>query len=114
MRLHRLEITAIGPFVGTEIIDFTRFDDSGLFLLEGPTGAGKSTIIDALAFALYGDVARAKDASKDRLRSDFAPASRHSSVDLVFEVSSGIYRVHRTPSYVPLTQIGRASCRERV
>lgn len=101
MRLHRLEITAIGPFVGTEIIDFTRFDDSGLFLLEGPTGAGKSTIIDALAFALYGDVARAKDASKDRLRSDFAPASRHSSVDLVFEVSSGIYRVHRTPSYVP-------------
>lgn len=101
MRLHRLEITAIGPFADTEVIDFTRFDDSGLFLLEGPTGAGKSTIIDALAFALYGDVARAKDASKDRLRSDFAPASRHSSVDLVFEVSSGIYRVHRSPSYIP-------------
>ena len=101
MKLHRLAFTAIGPFAGTEVIDFTAFDDSGLFLLEGPTGAGKSTLIDAIAFALYGDVARLKDSSKDRLRSDLAAPGVHSEVDLVFEVSSGIYRVRRFPSYIP-------------
>ena len=101
MKLHRLAFTAIGPFPGTEVIDFTAFDDSGLFLLEGPTGAGKSTIIDAITFALYGDVARLKDSSKDRLRSDLAAPSVQSEVDLVFEVSSGIYRVRRFPSYIP-------------
>ena len=108
MRLHRLEFTAIGPFAGHEVIDFTAFDDSGIFLLEGPTGAGKSTIIDAIAFALYGDVARQKDASKDRLRSDLAPASLRSEVDLVFETSAGIHRVHRAPTYTPK---GRKSAR---
>ncbi|WP_160159403.1 AAA family ATPase [Actinomyces culturomici] len=101
MRLHRLAFTAIGPFAGTEIIDFTAFDDSGLFLLEGPTGAGKSTIIDAVVFALYGDVARQKDASKDRLRSDLAAPKVHSEVDLVFETGAGLHRVHRSPAYTP-------------
>ncbi len=101
MRLHRLAFTAIGPFAGTEIIDFTAFDDSGLFLLEGPTGAGKSTIIDAVVFALYGDVARQKDASKDRLRSDLAAPKVHSEVDLVFETAAGLHRVHRSPAYTP-------------
>lgn len=101
MRLHRLEFTAIGPFAGTHVIDFTAFENSGIFLLEGPTGAGKSTIIDAIVFALYGDVARQRDSSPDRLRSDLVPAAVRSSVDLVFETSAGIFRVHRAPKYVP-------------
>lgn len=101
MRLHRLALTAIGPFGGEEVVDFTAFEDSGLFLLEGPTGAGKSTIIDAISFALYGDVARQSDASKDRLRSNRAPASAKSEVDLVFETGAGVFRVRRTPVYVP-------------
>ena len=63
-------MTGIGPFAGAHTVDFSVFDESGLFLLEGPTGAGKSTLIDAITFALYGDVARTKDASKDRLRSN--------------------------------------------
>ncbi len=101
MRIRRLEMVGIGPFTQRQVIDFTAFDESGLFLLEGPTGSGKSTIIDALTFALYGDVARQKDASKDRLRSNRLEDGQRSEVDLVFEVRSGLYRVARTPAYTP-------------
>lgn len=101
MRLHRLAFTAIGPFADSEVIDFTVFDDAGLFLLAGPTGAGKSMLIDAIVFALYGDVARQSDASTQRLRSDYASPRVHSEVDLIFETPAGIYRVTRTPKYVP-------------
>ena len=101
MKIRWLRITGIGPFAGAHTIDFSAFDDSGLFLLEGPTGAGKSTLIDAITFALYGDVARTKDASKDRLRSNHILDSAPSEADLVFEVASGIYRVTRTPAYTP-------------
>ena len=101
MKIRWMRIVGIGPFAGAHTIDFTAFEDSGLFLLEGPTGAGKSTIIDAITFALYGDVARTKDASKDRLRSNRISDSDPSEVDLVFEVATGIYRVSRTPAYTP-------------
>lgn len=100
MRLQTLELAGIGPFAGEERIDFTSFESSGLFLLEGPTGAGKSTLIDAITFALYGDVARGGDASKDRLRSSYATAHDPSWVRLSFEVDSGCYRVRRSPQYV--------------
>ena len=56
MRLISLTLTGIGPFAGREHVDFAALTRSGLFLIEGPTGAGKSTIIDAIVFALYGDV----------------------------------------------------------
>ena len=101
MKIRWLRITGIGPFAGAHTVDFSAFEDSGLFLLEGPTGAGKSTIIDAITFALYGDVARTKDASKDRLRSNHISDSDPSEADLVFEVATGIYRVTRTPAYTP-------------
>ena len=101
MKIRWLRIVGIGPFAGTHTVDFSAFEDSGLFLLEGPTGAGKSTIIDAITFALYGDVARTKDASKDRLRSNHISDSDPSEADLVFEVATGIYRVTRTPAYTP-------------
>ena len=94
-------MTGIGPFAGAHTVDFSAFDESGLFLLEGPTGAGKSTLIDAITFALYGDVARTRDASKDRLRSNHISDSDPSEADLVFEVATGIYRVTRTPAYTP-------------
>ena len=102
MKIRWLRITGIGPFAGTHTVDFSAFEDSGLFLLDGPTGAGKSTLIDAITFALYGDVARTKDASKDRLRSNHISDSDPSEADLVFEVATGIYRVTRTPAYTPV------------
>jgi exonuclease SbcC len=98
MRLHRLCLTAIGPFAGHAEIDFTRLGDDGLFLLEGPTGAGKSTVIDALSFALYGRVAQAA-ADSERLRSHHAAADVEPVVELVFETHSGIFRIRRTPSH---------------
>ena len=101
MKIRWLRITGIGPFAGEHTVDFSAFEDSGLFLLDGPTGAGKSTLIDAITFALYGDVARTKDASKDRLRSNHISDSDPSEADLVFEVATGIYRVTRTPTYTP-------------
>ena len=101
MKIRWLRITGIGPFAGEHTVDFSAFEDSGLFLLDGPTGAGKSTLIDAITFTLYGDVARTKDASKDRLRSNHISDSGPSEADLVFEVATGIYRVTRTPAYTP-------------
>lgn len=101
MKIRWLRITGIGPFASEHTVDFSAFEDSGLFLLDGPTGAGKSTLIDAITFALYGDVARTKDASKDRLRSNHISDSDPSEADLVFEVATGIYRVTRTPAYTP-------------
>lgn len=97
MHLHSMRFAAIGPFAGEHTIDFGRLAASGLFLLEGPTGAGKSTIIDAVVFALYGKPASAA-ASDERLRSSHA-GTAESFVDLVFETSAGIFRVRRTPEY---------------
>lgn len=100
MKLHYLRIEGMGPFATPVSIDFSRFDASGIFLLEGPTGSGKSSIIDAITFALYGDVARLSDASKDRLRSSYCAPNDPSRVECIFEVTSGIYRVTRTPTYI--------------
>ncbi|SHI30023.1 exonuclease SbcC [Actinomyces denticolens] len=99
MRIHSLTMTAIGPYPGTERIDFDAFGDSGRFLLTGPTGSGKTTIIDAIVFALYGSVADADDSSKDRIRSTLAGPEAESVIELVFSTSAGIYRVRRTPAY---------------
>ena len=98
MRLHRLTLRAVGPFAGQYSVDFDRLGSSGLFLLEGPTGAGKSSIIDAVVFALYGKVA-GHDASDDRMHSDFAEPNVEPFVELDFSTSSGLYRVRRTPKY---------------
>lgn len=96
MQLRSLTIQAIGPFKDAFTIDFARLAEGGLFLLEGPTGAGKSTIIDAIVFALYGKVASA-GASDDRLRSTHVGPEVESFVDLVLEVPAGVYRVRRSP-----------------
>ncbi|GIG41580.1 AAA family ATPase [Cellulomonas phragmiteti] len=98
MHLRSLTVQAIGPFAGRHTVDLDALGQSGLFLLEGPTGAGKSTLIDAVVFALYGKVAGA-DASDERLRSAYAADDVQSVVDLVFEVPAGVYRVRRTPAY---------------
>ncbi|MFB7887653.1 AAA family ATPase [Cellulosimicrobium cellulans] len=99
MHLHSLTFQAIGPFAGLHRVDLASLGASGIFLLDGPTGAGKSTVIDAIAFALYGKVA-SDAASDDRLRSAFAAPEVESFVDLVLEVPSGVYRVRRTPEYL--------------
>ena len=98
MRLTRLEVTAFGPYAATQRIDFGQLSSSGLFLLEGPTGAGKTTILDAITFALYGGLAGAS-AAEDRLRSHFAPPDAEPSVTLEFSVAGVTHRVRRVPEH---------------
>ena len=99
MRIHSLTMTGIGPYAGREHIDFDAVGASGRFLLTGPTGAGKTTIIDAIVFALYGDVADSADSSKERIRSTLVGPHTESVIELVFSTSAGVYRVRRTPTY---------------
>ncbi len=112
MQLRSLTLQAIGPFKDAFTIDFARLAEGGLFLLEGPTGAGKSTIIDAIVFALYGKVASA-GASDDRLRSTHVRAEVESYVDLVLEVPAGVYRVRRSPAYDRPKQRGTGTTRQQ-
>lgn len=98
MRLHTLTIEAFGPFAGTERVDFDRLGAGGLFLIHGPTGAGKTSVLDAVCFALYGDVpgARGKDRSP---KSDHAPLERKPEVTLDFTVRGRRVRVVRSPRW---------------
>ena len=98
MRLHSLELTAIGPYATPQRIDFDRLASSGLFLLEGPTGGGKSTILDAITFALYGNLA-GDVAGGDRLHSHFADPQAEPSVTLELSLGGVRYRIRRSPEY---------------
>lgn len=112
MYLHRLELRAIGPYPDLVSIDFAALAASGVFLLEGPTGSGKSTIIDAVVFALYGGLA-GSDASSDRLHSQHADPAVEPFVELVFETGAGIYRVRRTPQYDRPKQRGTGTVKQQ-
>ena len=98
MRIHSLRFAALGPFAGEEVIDFDALGPSALFLIDGPTGSGKSTIIDAIVFALYGDVS-GEASDKERLRSAFASPDTESFAELDFSSMTGRFRVRRTPAY---------------
>lgn len=98
MRLHRLRATAFGPFAGTIDVDFDQLSTSGLFLLSGPTGAGKTSVLDAVCFALYGDVPGDRNAAK-RLRSDLAAPGTRPAVELEATLSGRRFRITRSPSW---------------
>jgi exonuclease SbcC len=97
MRLHRLRITAFGPFAGEEEVDVDALNDGGLFLLHGPTGAGKTSVLDAICFALYGRVPGERGGN--RLRSDHAPADRAPEVSCEFSVGSRRLGITRSPAW---------------
>ncbi len=98
MRLHRLEITAFGPFAGTVEVDLDRLSEAGLFLLTGPTGAGKTSVLDAVCFALYGDVPGDR-ASAKRLRCDQAEPGVAPRVELELTLSARRFRLVRSPAW---------------
>ncbi|WP_433462586.1 AAA family ATPase [Spirillospora sp. CA-128828] len=98
MRLHRLEIAAFGPFSGTEVIDFDALSDAGLFLIQGRTGAGKTSILDAVCFALYGQVPGVRNAAKG-LRSDHAPPGAGPRVVLETTIRGRRLRITRSPAW---------------
>ncbi|MGO2633723.1 MAG: AAA family ATPase [Galactobacter sp.] len=98
MRLHRLELSAFGPYAGTEVVDFDQIAaEGGFFLLRGDTGAGKTSVLDAICFALYGDLPGARSGGKDHLRSDHAANGMEPRVELEFSIRGRRFRVERTP-----------------
>jgi exonuclease SbcC len=99
MRIHALEITAFGPFPETTNVDFDALSEAGLFLLSGPTGAGKSSILDAIAFALYGDVPGDRAGTR-RLRCDTAPEGLAPRVVLEATLAGRRFRIDRSPAWI--------------
>lgn len=98
MRLHRLAVTAFGPYPGQEVVDFDRLGADGLFLLHGDTGAGKTTLLDAVAFALFGAVPGLRDQAR-RLRCDYADPSVATEVRLELSVRGHRLLLVRGPEY---------------
>ncbi|QDB78520.1 SMC family ATPase [Georgenia wutianyii] len=109
MRIHHLTVEAVGPFPGRHEVDFDELSAGGLFLLEGPTGAGKSTLIDAITFGLYGTLG--SPARDDRLPSAHAPGAEP-VVEVVFSTGEGIFRVRRTPAYARPKRRGEGTTRQ--
>ncbi|MGB3376693.1 MAG: SMC family ATPase, partial [Microbacterium sp.] len=98
MQLHRLEVEGFGPFRTRQIVEFDVFADDGIFLIAGRTGAGKSSILDAVCFGLYGGVPR-YDGGERRLRSDHCEPDDPTEVVVEFSTVSGRFRVTRSPAY---------------
>ena len=99
MRPIKLIMSAFGPYAGVTEIDMEKLGKNGLYLITGDTGAGKTTIFDAVCFALYGSASGAvRDNSM--LRSKYADADTPTEVELVFENRGQIYTVKRNPEYM--------------
>ncbi len=101
MRILSVSMEGFGPFRDRQQIDLGDYDSDGLFLISGPTGAGKSTILDAICFALYGDTPRwhGQAAGQPQVRSDYCSPGDPTEVVLEFEVNGAEYRIRRSPQY---------------
>ncbi|MPZ93450.1 MAG: AAA family ATPase, partial [Propionibacteriales bacterium] len=111
MRLHHLAVTAFGPFAGTEQVDFDALSDAGLFLLGGPTGGGKTSVLDAVCFGLFGQVPGDRDKAK-RLHSDHAPRGSGPQVVLEATLRGRRVRITRSPEWVRPKLRGTGTTRE--
>lgn len=113
MRPITLTISAFGPYAGEETIDFSRLGEEGLYLVTGDTGAGKSTIFDAISFALYGESASlGRDA--ESLRSDHASPETPTFVRLTFALRGQTYTVERNPRYLRPNKRKKGALTEQV
>ncbi|MDJ0462376.1 SMC family ATPase [Streptomyces sp. H27-C3] len=97
MRLHQLRITAFGPFGAPQEVDFDALSSAGLFLLHGPTGAGKTSVLDAVCYALYGAVPGARQSPGASLRSDHAAPGVATEVCLELTVGGRRLEITRRP-----------------
>ena len=98
MRPLKLTISGFGPYAGTQELDFSRLGTGGLYLITGDTGAGKTTIFDAITYALFGEASGdSRDASM--LRSKYAAPDAPTYVELTFDYGGKSYQVKRSPEY---------------
>ncbi|WP_042145538.1 AAA family ATPase [Paucisalibacillus sp. EB02] len=96
MRAIKLSVTAFGPYLEKQTVDFDRLGDESIFLITGPTGAGKTTIFDAICYALYGK-ASGSDRDQDSLRSHFAAVEEPTEVEFRFALNNNVYEIIRNP-----------------
>ena len=96
MRPQRLTMQAFGPYADVQLLDFGQLGSHQLFLIHGPTGAGKSAILDAICYALYGDTSGSERSAR-QMRSDHADPALVTEVTLDFSLGDQIYRVTRSP-----------------
>jgi len=113
MKIHSLKLQGFGPFRDPQSIDFDALSQDKIFMLEGPTGSGKSSIIDAIVFALYGKTAHeaaTKDGpAGDRIRSNYCAGHDQTTVVLEFTTGGSRYRVSRTAAYNAPKQSGEGT-----
>ena len=99
MKPIRLIMSAFGPYAGETTVDFSAFGETGIFLIAGDTGAGKTTIFDAISFVLFGTPS-GNDRDPSMLRSLYAEAETDTFVEMTFEYRGEIYKIRRSPSYM--------------
>lgn len=99
MRPLYIKISAFGPYAGEVDIDMSKLGESGLYLITGDTGAGKTTIFDAITFALYGEPSGGVR-EVDGLRSKYASDDTPTDVELIFSNGGKIYKIRRNPAYM--------------
>src|SRR5688572_1724114 len=95
MKPLKLTVRAFGPYATEQVFDFARLNGRSFFLIHGPTGAGKTSILDAICFALYGVASGARDPRQ--MRSDHAKPDHLTEVTFDFSIGRERYRVHRRP-----------------
>ncbi|MEV4196643.1 SMC family ATPase, partial [Streptomyces toxytricini] len=113
MRLHQLRITAFGPFAATQEVDFDALSGAGIFLLHGPTGAGKTSVLDAVCYALYGAVPGARQAPGTTLRSDHADPGTPTEVTLEFTAGGRRLEITRRPEQDRPKKRGTGTTRDK-
>lgn len=110
MKPIKLEINAFGPYAQKTEIDFTLLGENGLFLIAGDTGAGKTTVFDAISFALYGEAAGGKERRKSKsFRSDYAALNAETYVDFVFTHRGHTWEIRRNPEYIREKRMGEGT-----
>ena len=105
MKIKKLTMNAFGPFAKKQELDFDLLGEHGMFVLSGPTGAGKTTIFDAICFALYGE-ASGSSRKIDTLKSDYAPDREKCFVKLEFTIKGKTYTVERFPKQIKVNKKG--------
>ena len=98
MRPLRLSLSAFGPYAGTVMIDLEQLGTQGLYLITGDTGTGKTTIFDAITYALYGEPS-GENREPSMFRSTYAKPETPTEVKLVFSYGGKTYTVRRNPEY---------------